>query len=545
MAEHNSRSQRHARTCRATSPEKVRRWRMLRATADRFAAGWGRVPPVPLKALMAAAEQLGRDTRATDTEVNVLTVMLHNALWRSRVGAIPYHRRMLLLPQCLRSRESCPAKFDAFGLVCIECGGCPLGELQHEAEKLGLLVLIAEGTAPVTNLLAEGQVDAVIGVSCLKALEQSFPTVVSQAIPSIAVPLFRDGCDQTDVDLEWVREVMTMKTDGAVPQSISVNELRAEVSEWFRIDQVRECFGGADNPAARLAVDWLGRRGKRWRPFLTAAVYDALEGEYAHRTNETVTRAAVATECFHKASLVHDDIEDAEEERYERPTLHREYGVPIALNVGDFLLGEGYRLLAEVRAPAEQKTAMLRAVARAHRRLCMGQGAELMWRQEPKLLPREDVIAIFRGKTAPAFEVSLRLGAICAGREDELDGVLSAFSETLGIAYQIQDDLRDFDEDLASGRLQRGQPSLLLSLLCESEHGTRTFKPALDAAFGGEQALRDAVPDLGDWIDESDVHERARHLQEAYRDAALEALEPVQNVTLKSLLVRVVYQILS
>ena len=57
-------------------------------------------------------------------------------------------------------------------------------------------------------------------------------------------------------------------------------------------------------------------------------------------------------ECFHKASLIHDDIEDDDAQRYGEPTLHVEHGVPVALNVGDLLIGEGYRLLAECERAA-------------------------------------------------------------------------------------------------------------------------------------------------------------------------------------------------
>ena len=59
-------------------------------------------------------------------------------------------------------------------------------------------------------------------------------------------------------------------------------------------------------------------------------------------------RAAIAVECFHKASLVHDDIQDKDEERYGQPTVHARYGEAMAINIGDLLLGEGYRLLASL-----------------------------------------------------------------------------------------------------------------------------------------------------------------------------------------------------
>ena len=89
----------------------------------------------------------------------------------------------------------------------------------------------------------------------------------------------------------------------------------------------------------------------------------AMQEEPRRRLPVDLRRLAVAVECFHKASLIHDDIEDNDSLRYGEPTLHVSHGVPFALNVGDFLLGEGYRLIGQCEAPAENRVAMLQAAA--------------------------------------------------------------------------------------------------------------------------------------------------------------------------------------
>ena len=106
-------------------------------------------------------------------------------------------------------------------------------------------------------------------------------------------------------------------------------------------------------------------------------------------------RLAVAVECFHKASLIHDDIEDDDRLRYGEPTLHESHGVPVALNVGDFLLGEGYRLIGQCEVPAENRVAMLQAAAAGQRVLCLGQGAELAWAPFTRPLRSTEVLDIF------------------------------------------------------------------------------------------------------------------------------------------------------
>src|SRR5262249_47179052 len=155
------------------------------------------------------------------------------------------------------------------------------------------------------------------------------------------------------------------------------------------------------------------------RPFITLAVYDALQGgrgtkegakDYLARLSPSVKRCALSIETFHKASQVHDDIQDDDEFRYGAPTLHRSYGTPTAINVGDYLIGLGYRLLSRETKSLGADTVgdILDRVADAHMKLSEGQGAELIWRDSRnKRLTPADTLKIYALKTAPAFEAAL------------------------------------------------------------------------------------------------------------------------------------------
>ena len=89
----------------------------------------------------------------------------------------------------------------------------------------------------------------------------------------------------------------------------------------------------------------------------------------------------MAIEIFHKASLVHDDIEDDDAMRYGRATLHVEQGLPSAINAGDYLLGAGYRIVSLLPGVEPRPLADLVGIlSDAHVRLARGQGAELWWR---------------------------------------------------------------------------------------------------------------------------------------------------------------------
>ncbi|MCE2539442.1 MAG: polyprenyl synthetase family protein [Acidobacteria bacterium] len=113
-------------------------------------------------------------------------------------------------------------------------------------------------------------------------------------------------------------------------------------------------------------------------------------------------------------------MEDGDARRYGEPTLHASHGIPAALNAGDYLIGEGYRLLAESEFAPEIRAEMTAIAARGHRTLCLGQGEELAWARNPRPLSSQQVLQIFRQKTAPAFGVALELGAACARAEPEV-----------------------------------------------------------------------------------------------------------------------------
>src|SRR3989442_3774344 len=137
------------------------------------------------------------------------------------------------------------------------------------------------------------------------------------------------------------------------------------------------------------------------------------------------------------------------------------------------------------------------------------------------------VLRIFRQKTAPAFEVALQMGAAMAGADDELMHVLGKYSDALGIAYQIRDDL----EDLAA---VDARPSLPLAIAYERAKGEG--KAMLERAWKREQA---ASPVLLAELAEA----RCRELLESYKEEAVRALPELENASLKGLLRRVVGKI--
>ena len=259
-------------------------------------------------------------------------------------------------------------------------------------------------------------------------------------------------------------------------------------------------LGHPDNKTSEVCLDWMTRGGRRWRPYLLCAVYQSITGETL--LNEDVHRAAVAVECFHKASLIHDDIEDGDISRYDQPTVNALYGDAYAINVGDALLGMGYRLLTQ-----SNNMELVRLIAEAHASLWQGQGQELEWTANPCPIGLDFTLDIIRHKTVPAFEVSLMLGLACTGNHQHLRPMLHDYSEALGIAYQLKDDLEDINQDRS--------PSAIF-------------------------ALRHEHPD---WSDEA-VKGELNGMIDQYKQKALDALNDLDSLELKRLLYQVTEKIL-
>ena len=448
-------------------------------------------------------------------------VILGTAFWRDQVVAIPTDRRLLLLPHCMRNEEVCQAEYNEFGLLCEDCGGCLLSEWRSMAQRKGYKVLIAEGSPIVLKLILEGHADAVLGIGCLNSLEKALDKIMMVGLPAMAVPLFTCTCHNTATDEDWALEMIeTPYESGAMRTRTQVHLLRS-AAKIFDPDELErlaprrrggprlaatngEGLAGLDPIAATEAVayDFLAAGGKHFRPFITLAAYDAMTGGHGLGPDgadvvagipDAVKRVALAIEVFHKASLVHDDIEDDDAFRYAQPALHRKWGVSTAINVGDYLIGLGYRLVAAQRGTlsADAIADILAGLSRAHTRLSEGQGAELAWREAPaRQLAPLDALKIYALKTAPAFEAALYAGIRLASDAAELQEPAARFARHLGVAFQILNDLEDWDEHQPNGRsvagdVLGGRPTVLLALAME----------ALDAADGERLQSLIADPD--------------------------------------------------
>ncbi|NND99390.1 MAG: DUF116 domain-containing protein [Pirellulaceae bacterium] len=489
-------------------PETLELRESLRARCDEIASRLPRDVPMTKDEMEQVARRALEEADLPEGYLGWMMVMISGAFWRESLQSVPPERRLFLLPHCLKHAEGCPAEYDQFGMNCKECGACSIADFRSLAEEMGYRVLVAEGSPVVMKIIVGGYVDAVVGVACLNVLEKAIDKVLLAGIPCMAVPLLSSDCRNTKVDESWVDEMIRVPYVPAAKKTKSYVHLMRAASDLFKTESLdrlsprlraQEPLGDVaatidsvknmDTIAAteHIAYDFLARGGKHSRPFITLAAYDAMKGGACSEANgddaiagipDSVCRAAMSIETFHKASLVHDDIEDDDAYRYGQQAVHRRFGVPTAINVGDYLIGLGYRLLSRSddgdQVPPEARVDVLDSLASAHLRLAEGQGAELLWRDtEDRRLTPLDALKVYALKTSPAFEAALFSGIRMAGDAEPYRDAIRKFSRNLGVAFQILNDLGDFCGDDSNklsvgGDVIGGRPTVLWALALDA-----------------------------------------------------------------------------
>ena len=248
-----------------------------------------------------------------------------------------------------------------------------------------------------------------------------------------------------------------------------------------------------------MLADYPARGGKMLRPAICIANAQVFGARLAGDTMIAAVRCAAAIEMLHNALLIHDDVQDGSELRRGRPTLHALHGIPLAINAGDALLFTAFRPLIDAVSPfgSEVMRQVLDVTTTMARQTAEGQALELGWRDKNVTdLTEADYLRMALKKTAwmgmiwPA-QLGLILGS--HGRI-EAERVLR-FGYFLGVAFQIEDDLRNLSEDPGYGKEQNGDLAeakrtlMLIHVRGQCDKGERT---RLDAFLAlGREARTD------------------------------------------------------
>ena len=224
-------------------------------------------------------------------------------------------------------------------------------------------------------------------------------------------------------------------------------------------------------------------RGKRLRPALLL-----LAAKACGKVSPQHHTLAAAMEMIHTATLVHDDVLDEAELRRHAPTFNAGWGNKVSILLGDMLFTHAFHLTSTVDGRACQIT------GEVTNRVCAGELRQVTERGNLELT-EADYFAIIDGKTAALTECCGRLGALYAGASDEVAAKLAGYGRTLGLAFQIADDVLDLvgTEDAVGKTLgtDLAQQKLTLPVI----HCLHRLPPAEGAKL--RDAIRTGVEGLG------------------------------------------------
>ncbi len=196
--------------------------------------------------------------------------------------------------------------------------------------------------------------------------------------------------------------------------------------------------------------------GKRLRPIMNLKSCQMFSGEF-----EQSIPYAIAIEMIHTYSLIHDDLPpmDDDDTRRGRPTNHKVFGEDMAILAGDGLLNLAFETVLRYIDKREENISFRKAI-RALKEISEYSGVNGMIggqvvdiQDDRETMTKDKLIFMYEKKTAALFQGALVSGAIVAGANDDEIEIIRDFGYKLGMAYQIRDDILDFEEDIAIGKL--------------------------------------------------------------------------------------------
>ena len=263
--------------------------------------------------------------------------------------------------------------------------------------------------------------------------------------------------------------------------------------------------------------------GKRLRPYMVIRSCQIVGGKSSNAMN-----AASAVEMVHNFSLVHDDIMDNDEMRHGVPTVHKKYGMPLAILAGDVLFSKAFQIISNSRLSDRATTQLVSRLSKACVDICEGQLLDIKMAEERKIPSQSEYITMIGKKTAALFDVSCAMGAICASNKSKDISNLSSFGRNLGIAFQITDDLIGVMGDPkvtkkpVGNDLREGKKSLPILMAIKLSKGKD--KKIILKAFGNSKITRKDLDKAVEVIRSLGIEESVRKQAQKYSEKAEKSL---------------------
>ena len=256
--------------------------------------------------------------------------------------------------------------------------------------------------------------------------------------------------------------------------------------------------------------------GKRLRPAMLLMVCGAL----GYREDKRFTLAAVV-EFIHTATLLHDDVVDESTLRRGRATANENFGNPASVLVGDFLYSRAFQMMVET---GEMR--IMQILADATNVIAEGEVMQLMNMHDASL-DETGYLHVIRSKTAKLFEASARLAAVLAASSTLVEEACATYGQALGTAFQIIDDVLDYDGDSAEMGKNLGddlrEGKATLPLIAAMQRGTPAQAATVREAI--ENGNTDQLDAIAHIVRSTGALDVARNAAAAEAQRAIAALE--------------------
>lgn len=260
--------------------------------------------------------------------------------------------------------------------------------------------------------------------------------------------------------------------------------------------------------------------GKRLRPALLLLMSGALGYTHHHRI-----QLAAVVEFIHTATLLHDDVVDESTLRRGRATANASFGNPASVLVGDFLYSRAFQMMVECK-----EMRVLALLAEATNVIAEGEVLQLMNMHDPSI-DEAGYLRVIRSKTAKLFEASSRIPAVMTGANPLIESACADYGQALGTAFQVIDDVLDYDGDKAElGKnlgddLREGKTTL--PLIIAMQKGSASQKELIQNAI--KEGRVDQLADIVSIVHETGAMVVTREAAMAEARRALKALSPLED----------------
>ena len=275
--------------------------------------------------------------------------------------------------------------------------------------------------------------------------------------------------------------------------------------------------------------------GKRLRPALLLLICGALDYKGEQRYN-----LAAVVEFIHTATLLHDDVVDESKMRRGLATANESFGNPASVLVGDFLYSRAFQMMVDAG-----DMRIMQILADATNVIAEGEVMQLMNMHDPSL-DEAGYLRVIRSKTAKLFEASARLGAILAKSDTAVENACAQYGQALGTAFQVVDDVLDYDGDPAvmgknlGDDLREGKATL--PLIIAMQRGTEAQRTMIQQAI--ETGDLSQLSIILTTVRETGALEASRLAAASEAQRAIEALDGIKPSQYKDALLQLASQLL-